>query len=335
MVRTLNSVEKENQKDAIILVTGATGQIGSELTLELRNIFGKKNVIAAGHEKKPDHKLFNSGPFEYIDITKNKDLIRIVKKYSINTIYHLASILSAVGEKNPQLAWNVNMSGLLNILEVARKYGVYKIFWPSSIAVFGSKSHRVNTPQKLVTFPKTIYGITKIAGEILCTYYFTTYGLDIRSIRYPGIISSNTLPGGGVTDYAIEMCRESIINKKYSCFVEKNTTLPMMYMPDCIKAAVILMETNPSKLKHRISYNISAMSFSAGELASEIRKYIPKFRCIFKPDFRQKIAESWPISIDDSIARKEWGWKPDYDMVSTIKDMMEKMSKMKPKNMEA
>jgi nucleoside-diphosphate-sugar epimerase len=329
----LNSIVKESQKKAMILVTGATGQIGSELILELRNIYGNKNVVAAGHKREPDYKLFNSGPFEYVDVTESKDLIRIVKKYSINTIYHLASVLSAVGEKNPQLAWKVNMSGLFNVLEVARNYGKLKIFWPSSIAVFGSESNRVNIPQKIITFPRTIYGITKIAGEILCTYYFTTYGLDIRSIRYPGIISSKTLPGGGVTDYAIEMCRESIMNEKYTCFVKKNTTLPMMYMPDCIKAAVILMDTDPSKLEHRIAYNISAMSFSAGELASEIRKYIPKFRCIFKPDFRQKIAESWPMTIDDSNARKEWGWKSDYDMVSTIRDMMGKMWRLKPKKM--
>jgi nucleoside-diphosphate-sugar epimerase len=329
----LNSIVKESQKNSMILVTGATGQIGSELILELRNIYGNKNVVAAGHKREPDYKLFNSGPFEYVDVTESKDLIRIVKKYSINTIYHLASVLSAVGEKNPQLAWKVNMSGLFNVLEVARNYGKLKIFWPSSIAVFGSESNRVNIPQKIITFPRTIYGITKIAGEILCTYYFTTYGLDIRSIRYPGIISSKTLPGGGVTDYAIEMCRESIMNEKYTCFVKKNTTLPMMYMPDCIKAAVILMDTDPSKLEHRIAYNISAMSFSAGELASEIRKYIPKFRCIFKPDFRQKIAESWPMTIDDSNARKEWGWKSDYDMVSTIRDMMGKMWRLKPKKM--
>jgi nucleoside-diphosphate-sugar epimerase len=312
---------------AMILVTGATGQIGSELAMELRKKYDGDNVVAAGHKKKPSEKLLQSGPFEYVDTTDKEDIKKIVNKYSIDTIYHLAAVLSAVGEENPQFAWHVNMNGLYNVLEVAREYGIGKVFWPSSIAVFGLGAPRVNTPQDAVLTPGTMYGVTKVSGELLCNYYFSRFGLDVRSVRYPGIISSETPPGGGTTDYAVEIFYEAIKKKRYTCFVREDTVLPMMYMPDCIKAAIDLMEADSSKVKHRTSYNVAAMSFSAGELTAEIKKYIPEFKCEYKPDFRQKIADSWPMSIDDSIARDEWGWKPTYDLASMTKDMIEKLAR--------
>jgi len=310
-----------------ILVTGATGQIGSELTMELRKKYGKDNVVAVGHKRVPSNELLHSGPFEYADVTDKQNIEDIVKKYDIDTIYHLAAILSATGEENPQLAWNVNMNSLYNILEIARENQLTKVFWPSSIAVFGPEAPRINTPQNTILIPKTIYGVTKVAGELLCNYYFNKFGLDVRSVRYPGIISSETLPGGGTTDYAVEIFYEAIKHKRYTCFVREDTVLPMMYMPDCIKAAIDLMEADGAKIKQRTSYNISAISFSAGELAAEIRKYITEFKCEYKPDFRQKIADSWPMSIDDSVAREEWGWNPKYDLASMTRDMIEKLSK--------
>ena len=310
-----------------ILVTGATGQIGSELTLELRKRYGSDNVIAAGHRRKPSERLLSSGPFEYMDITKRDSVEKLAKKHDIDTFYHLAAVISAVGERNPQLAWNVNMSGLCNILEVAREHNIVRVFWPSSIAVFGPEAPRVNTPQDTVLIPRTMYGITKVAGELLCNYYFMRFGLDVRGVRYPGIISSETLPGGGTTDYAVEIFYEAIKKRRYTCFVREDTVLPMMYMPDCIKAAINLMEADPSRIKCRTSYNVAGTSFSAGELTEEIKKHIPEFRCEYKPDFRQEIADSWPMSIDDSAACEEWGWKPDYDLASMTRDMIEKLTK--------
>jgi len=310
-----------------ILVTGATGQIGSELTVELRKKYGGENIIAAGHRRKPSEKLLSTGPFEYVDVTQKDSIEKVVEKYDIDTIYHLAAVLSAVGEQKPQLAWNVNMNGLYNILEVAREHNMIRVFWPSSIAVFGPETPRVKTPQDTVLIPTTMYGVTKVAGELLCNYYFIRFGLDVRCVRYPGIISSETPPGGGTTDYAVEMFYEAIKKKRYTCFVREDTVLPMMYMPDCIKAAIDLMEADPSKIKHHVGYNVTGMSFSAGELAAEIKKHIPEFECEYKPDFRQKIADSWPMSIDDSVAREEWGWKPDYDLASMTKDMIEKLTR--------
>jgi nucleoside-diphosphate-sugar epimerase len=310
-----------------ILVTGATGQIGSELTIELRKKYGGDNVIAAGHERAPSEKLFQSGPFEYVDVTDKDNIEKVVRKYHIDTVYHLAAVLSATGEQNPQLAWNVNMNSLYNILEVAREHEMVRVFWPSSIAVFGPSTPRVNTPQETVLIPGTMYGITKVAGELLCNYYFLRFGLDVRSVRYPGIISSETPPSGGTTDYAVEIFYEAIKKKRYMCFVREDTVLPMMYMPDCINAAINLMEVDASRVEHRTSYNVTAMSFSAGELAAEIKKHIPDFKCEYKPDFRQKIADSWPMSIDDSVARREWSWKPMYDLATMTKDMIEKLTK--------
>jgi nucleoside-diphosphate-sugar epimerase len=310
-----------------ILVTGATGQIGSELAIELRKKYGKDNVVAAGHKRVPSDKLLHSGPFEYVDVTDKQSIEKIVEKYGVDTVYHLAAVLSAVGEENPQLAWNINMNSLYNVLEIAREHKLTRIFWPSSIAVFSPEAPRIKTPQDTVLIPRTMYGITKVAGELLCNYYFNKFGLDIRSVRYPGIISSETPPGGGTTDYAVEIFYEAIKNKRYTCFVREDTVLPMMYMPDCLKAAIDIMEADASKIKHRTSYNLSAISFSAGELAAEIKKYIPEFKCDYKPDFRQKIADSWPMTIDDSVAREEWGWNPTYDLAAMTKDMNEKLSK--------
>ena len=308
-----------------IMVTGACGQIGSELVIELRQKYGGDNVIATGHKTKPSKTLFNSGPFEFIDTTSRETVEAIVKRYNIDTIYHMAAMLSAVGEKNPQLCWDVNMKGLYNILEIAREYELTRIFCPSSMAVFGPKTPRDNTPQETILCPSTMYGITKVAGELLCDYYFKRFGVDVRGIRYPGIISSETLPGGGATDYTTAMFYEAIQQKRYTCFVKEDTVLPMTYMPDCIRAAVELMEAELSKSKHRSNFNLASMSFSAGELATEIKKHIPEFTCEYKPDFRQEIADSWPRSIDDSTARDEWGWKPKYDLSMMAKDMLGKL----------
>jgi nucleoside-diphosphate-sugar epimerase len=310
-----------------ILVTGAVGQIGSELTMALRKKYGNENIIASGRKTKPSEKLLNSGPFEFIDITKRETVEKVVKDYDIDTIYNMAAILSAIGEKKPLLCWNVNINGLYNIIEIAHEYEMTRVFVPSSIAVFGPETPRQNTPQETVLKPKTMYGVTKVAGELLGEYYFKKFGIDVRGIRYPGIISSETLPGGGTTDYAVEIFYKAIKNKKYTCFVKKETVLPMMYMPDCIKATIDLMEADISKLKHHCDFNITSMSFSAEELTNEIQKQIPEFVCEYKPDFRQTIADSWPQSIDDSVSREEWGWKPSYNLASMTKDMLEKLSK--------
>jgi nucleoside-diphosphate-sugar epimerase len=278
-----------------------------------------------GHRKKPTDALLE-GPYESLDLTEKSGAETIIKKHNIDIVYHLAAILSATGEQNPPHAWNVNMTSLYNILEIAREQSL-KVFWPSSIAVFGPTTPRINTPQETVLLPRTVYGVTKVAGELLCNYYFIRFGLDVRSLRYPGIISSEVLPGGGTTDYAVEIFYQAIEKKHYTCFVREDTVLPMMYMPDCIKATIDLMEADTAKIKRHDGYNISGMSFSAGSLAAEIKKHIPEFECDYMPDFRQKIADSWPMTIDDSVARKEWGWKPAYDLVSMTKDMIEKLSK--------
>lgn len=310
-----------------LLVTGSTGQIGSELTLALRKKYGGDNVIAAGHQRKPSNTLLNSGPFEIVDISKKENLKEAVKKHDVDTIYHLAAVLSATGEQNPQFAWNLNMGSLYNVLEAAREQDLMRVFWPSSIAVFGPSTPRVNTPQETVLIPTTMYGVTKVAGELLCNYYYAKFGVDVRGLRYPGIISSETPPGGGTTDYAVEIFYEATKKKRYTCFVRENTVLPMMYMPDCLKSTIDLMEAEPAKVKRHDSYNLAGMSFSAGELAAEIKKHIPEFKCDYKPDFRQKIADSWPMSIDDSTARRDWGWKPAFDLAAMTKDMIDKLSK--------
>jgi nucleoside-diphosphate-sugar epimerase len=271
--------------------------------------------------------LLNSGPFEIVDVAKKERLQNVVNKYDVDTIYHLAAVLSATGEQNPQLAWNLNMGSLYNVLEIAREQGIARVFWPSSIAVFGPTAPRLKTPQETVLIPTTMYGVTKVAGELLCNYYFTKFNVDVRGLRYPGIISSETPPGGGTTDYAVEIFYEAIKKKRYTCFVREDTILPMMYMPDCLKSTIDLMEADPSKIKRHDSYNLAGMSFSAGELVAEIKKHIPEFKCDYKPDFRQKIADSWPMSIDDSAAHKDWNWKPSYDLAAMTKEMIDKLSK--------
>lgn len=304
-----------------IMITGAAGQIGSELTPLLREKFGSDNVIAT------DIVNIDSYPFEFVDVTKKETIGTIVKKYKIDTIYHLAAILSAAGEKNHSLVWDVNINGIYNILEVARKYKMVRVFVPSSIAVFGPETPRENTPQETILRPKTMYGLSKVLGELLCDYYIKRFNLDIRGCRYPGIIGYKKLPTGGTTDYAVEMYFEAIKNKKYTCFVKEDTRLPMIYMPDCLKATVDLMEADFSQLKHHSDFNVAAMNFSAGELAAEIKKHIPEFICEYKPDFRQEIADSWPKSIDDSCARQEWGWRPKYNLVITTEDMLKALNK--------
>jgi len=312
--------------DYRILVTGATGQIGSELTVILREKYGKDNVIAMGHRRKPSKTLEESGPYVTGDVRDRENLEKIIREYDIDTVYHMAAILSATGEKNPQLCWDVNINGLYNLLEIARERKL-RIFCPSSIAVFGPSTPKENTPQDTVLTPTTMYGVTKVTGELLGEYYVKKYGVDVRGVRYPGIISSETPPGGGTTDYAVEMFYYAVRGEKYTCFVREDTVLPMMYMPDCIKSAIQLMEADFSKLKHHTNFNVTAMSFSAKELEEEIKKHIPDFSCEYKPDFRQEIAESWPRTIDDSCAREEWGWRPDYDLKRMVKDMIEKLTK--------
>jgi len=310
-----------------ILVTGAVGQIGSELTMALRERYGKDNVLATGRKTKPSETLLDSGPFEFIDICKRETVEKVVDEYDIDTIYNMAAILSATGEERPLLCWDVNINGMYNILEIAHERDLTRVFVPSSIAAFGPETPQDNAPQETVLKPKTMYGVTKVAGELLGDYYFKRFSLDIRGIRYPGIISSETLPGGGTTDYAVEIFYGAIKKKKYTCFVKKDTVLPMMYMPDCIKGTIDLMDANISKLKHHCDFNLAAMSFSAGELAEEIKKYIPEFKCEYKPDFRQAIADTWPKTIDDNAARKEWGWKPGHDLAVMTKDMLDKLGK--------
>lgn len=310
-----------------IMVTGAVGQIGSELTMALRKKYGNDNVIATGHKTQPSPTLRDSGPFEFINVSKRETVDEMIKKFNIDTIYHMSAILSAVGEKNPQLCWDVNMNGTYNILEAAREHNLVRIFVPSSIAAFGPETPRVDTPNDTILKPKTMYGVTKVAAELLCDYYVKRFNVDVRGCRYPGIISYETLPGGGTTDYAVAIFFEAVKNKKYKCFLREDSRLPMMYMPDCLKATFDLMEAEFSKLKHHSDFNVTAMSFSAGELAAEIKKHIPEFTVTYEPDFRQAIADSWPDSIADSIARKEWGWKPDYDLAKMTKDMLTVLQK--------
>ncbi|UCE28393.1 MAG: NAD-dependent epimerase/dehydratase family protein [Candidatus Coatesbacteria bacterium] len=308
-----------------ILVTGAVGQIGSELTLALREKYGADNVVAMWRKTEPSEVLKESGPLVKGDVVDANAFAGVCDEYDIDTVVHMAAILSATGEQNPMLCWDVNMNGTINVLEVAREREMTQVLIPSSIAAFGPETPRVNTPQETVLKPRTMYGITKVAGELVSDYYFYKYGLDVRGLRYPGIISAETLPGGGTTDYAVEIYYKAVEEGKYNCFVREDTVLPMMYMPDCLKATMDLMEADVAKLKHHSDFNVGSMSFSAGELAAAIKKHIPEFECTYEPDFRQAIADSWPQSIDDGAAREEWGWAPAYDLDSMTKDMLEKL----------
>lgn len=310
-----------------ILVTGAVGQIGSELTMSLRERFGNDNVVAGGRKTKPSEKLLNSGPFEIVDCVDAQAIANVVKKHDIDTIYHLAAILSAVAEANPVLAWNVNINGLYNVLEVARDLKC-AVFTPSSIGAFGPTTPLDNTPQDTIQRPNTMYGVTKVAGELLCDYYFKRFGVDTRGVRYPGIISNETLPGGGTTDYAVEIYYEAIKHKQYTCNLPAGTFLDMMYMPDAIKAGIDLMEADPARLKHRNAFNVTAMSFDPEIIAAAIKKHIPEFTIDYDVDpMKKAIAESWPNSMDDSAARTEWGWEPEYNLEAMTKDMLEILSK--------
>lgn len=303
-----------------ILVTGAFGQIGSELVPALQEKYGADNIITLGHHHIPaDFK----GIVEKLSIENTVGLEKIVKKYEINSIYHLVSLLSAKGEKDPSLTWEINIGGLKNILDLAVKYQI-KVFWPSSIAAFGPTTPRDMTPQRTAMEPTTMYGVTKVAGELLCQYYFLKYQVDVRSVRYPGIISYKAEPGGGTSDYAVAIFYDGLKTKKYECFVGSETILPMMYMGDAVRATINIMETDPAKLSVRTSYNLAGFSFKASELAKEVNKHI-KVEVTYKPDFRQKIADSWPRSIDDSVARADWGWQPEYDLAKTTSIMLEKL----------
>lgn len=311
---------------ARVLVTGSCGQIGTELVGELVNRYGKENIVATDIKKPPQKFKELDINFHFLDVLDENKLRSLITEYDIDVIIHNASILSAMGERNPQLAYHVNIEGFHTVLNAAHKQGVQKVFAPSSIAAFGPSTPKDNTPNEVITRPTTIYGISKVFVELYGEYYFNKFGLDFRSLRYPGIISAETLPGGGTTDYAVEIFYKALENKQYTCFLKEDAMLPMMYMPDCIKSTIQLIEADSDKLRYR-TYNVTAMSFTPQELAEEIKKHIPEFEIEYKPDFRQQIAESWPRSVDDSAAREDWSWTPDFDLERMTKDMLEKLSK--------
>lgn len=304
-----------------ILLIGASGQIGAELTMLLRSQYGNSNVVAADI-KIPVGELAESGPFEELNVLDRNRIAELADKYKLTQIYNMAAMLSATGEKFPQKAWQLNMDGLINTLEVAREKGIKKMYWPSSIAAFGPTTPKTYTPQITIMEPNTIYGISKQAGERWCEWYFLKYGLDVRSIRYPGIISYKTEPGGGTTDYAVDIYFKAKQTGKYTCYIAENTLLPMMYMPDAIKATVQLMDAPADTIKVRSSYNLAAMTFSPKMVGEAIKKHIPDFELTYDVDFRQKIAETWPGSIDDSAARADWGWQHEYDLDKMTADML-------------
>jgi nucleoside-diphosphate-sugar epimerase len=309
-----------------VLITGAFGQIGTELTPALRAKHGHDNVLATGRHVPDDAASESSpGPTARLDVTDASAVREAIGQNEINVIYHLAAVLSARGEHDPDQTWRINMQGLRNVLEAARSVPGCRVFWPSSIAAFGPDTPLVDTPQDTVMRPTTIYGVTKVAGELLCDYYFHRFGLDVRGVRYPGVISSEHLPGGGTTDYAVEIFHAALKDGRYTAFVREDCVLPMIYMPDCIDAALELMDADLAGLTHHNGFNIAAMSFSVGELAAEIKKHVPEFECAYEPDERQATADTWPRSIDDSVARAEWGWRPQYDLARTTADMLDKL----------
>lgn len=306
--------------DSKILIIGASGQIGTELVLKLRDLYGNENIIASDI-RKGNYEVMESGPFEFLDVTNKSDIERVLEKHQIKEVYLMVAILSVIAEQNPQMAWELNMSSLFNILEFAKKGIIKKIFWPSSIAVFGPDTPKKETPQDTIIKPSTVYGISKLAGENWCSYYSKKYDLDIRSIRYPGLISYKTTPGGGTTDYAVEIFYEAIRRKAYTCFLKEDTVLPMMYMDDAINATIGLMQA--PKMDSYVSYNLGAFSFSPKELAEAIQQQIPEFTIDYKPDSRQDIAATWPESIDDSQAKKDWGWEAKTNLDQMVITMLQ------------
>lgn len=305
---------------AKILITGACGQLGSELTIELRNIYGAENVVAT--DIREPNKQIEDGPFEHLDVMDKKQIEELVDKYNITIIYHLAALLSAKAEQNMELAWKLNMEGLHNVLNIAREKNLERIFWPSSIAVFGPDAPKTNTPQNTATNPTTVYGISKVAGEQWCAYYHKKFGVDVRSLRYPGLIGYKSLPGGGTTDYAVDIYHKALAGETFSCFLEKDAALPLMYMKDAVRATIELMQTPEEQISIRTSYNLSAVSLTPEDIAHSIQKRIPDFSIVYEPDYRQEIASSWPDSINDSAAREDWGWQHEFDADKMTKDML-------------
>lgn len=314
-----------------MLVIGANGQLGTELTAALVDAYGKDHVIASDIQATSDTSLL----FEQLNILDKTRLQQIIQQYDIKEVYLLAALLSASGEKNPMLAWQVNMDGLLHVLELAREGKIHKIFWPSSIAVFGATTPKEQTPQETITSPDTMYGITKLAGERLCAYYAKKFGVDVRSLRYPGLVGYKALPGGGTTDFAVDIYHKALEEKKYECFLRETTLLPLMYMPDAVRATLDLMQAAPESITVRSSYNIASFSSSPAEIASAIQQFIPDFKITYHPDFRQQIADSWPNSIDDQQARHDWGWQHQYDLKAMSQDMLKHLAQLKKKETEA
>ncbi|QZY55430.1 L-threonine 3-dehydrogenase [Crassaminicella profunda] len=315
-----------------IFVTGALGQIGSELVMKMRQVYGNDQVVATDIRKPEDHRVVQSGPFEILDVTDGEKMHELAKKHKVDTMIHLAALLSATAEKNPVFAWNINMGGLVNALEVGRDLNC-KFFTPSSIGAFGPSTPKNNTPQDTIQRPTTMYGVNKVSGELLCDYYFHKFGVDTRGVRFPGLISYVTPPGGGTTDYAVDIYYEALKKGKYTSYIAKGTYMDMMYMPDALNAIIKLMEADPSKLKHRNAFNITAMSFEPEQIASEIKKHIKEFKMDYDVDpDRQAIAESWPNSIDKAAAEEEWGFKAEYDLVKMTEDMLIKLEEKGIKN---
>ena len=315
---------KDKNRSVKILIIGACGQIGTELTQKLRAIHGTNNVIASDI-RKLNIEVVNSGPFEVVNALDFNQIQHLVEIHQIDDVYLMAALLSATAEKNPAFAWDLNMNSLFHVLNLAKAKKIKKIFWPSSIAVFGPTTPKENTPQYTIMEPSTVYGISKQAGERWCEYYHNTYGVDVRSVRYPGLISWSSPPGGGTTDYAVDIFHKALSENKYECFLSENTKMPMMYMDDAIRATIEIMDTPSDNIKIRSSYNLAAMSFTPEEIALEIKKQLPDFSIQYAPDFRQKIADSWPASIDDSFARADWNWQQQYDLASMTKEMLAKL----------
>lgn len=318
----------------IILILGAGGQIGGELTGKLRTLYGNTNVIATDIRK--NHHFENAqGPFEIVDATDEEAILQVIKKYKVTQVYLLAALLSATGEKYPQKAWDLNMTSLLAVLNIAKDKHIKQVYWPSSIAAFGPTTPKQDTPQRTIMEPTTVYGISKISGEFWCNYYHERYGVDVRSLRYPGIISWKTKPGGGTTDYAVDIFFKAIENGRYECFLKSDTRLPMMYMEDAVNATIQLMQADAKDIQIRTSYNLSAINFTPEELTKEIQKHIPEFVISYQPDFRQDIADSWPQSIDDSQARSDWNWSHQYDLSAMTKDIIQNLRAQKNRELEA